>query len=81
MTITEVNNKQTRNAFLDTARVIYANDSNWICPLDDDIEAVFDPSKNVFFEFGKATRWILTDDKGNLVGRVAAFIIEKKAYN
>ena len=81
MTITEVNNKQTRSAFLDTARIIYAQDTNWICPLDSDIEAVFDSSKNNFFEFGKATRWILTDGEGKLIGRVAAFINERKAFN
>jgi hypothetical protein len=81
MTITEVNTKATRKAFLDTARVIYKHDNNWICPLDNDIEAVFDPSTNNFFEFGKAIRWILTNDKGELIGRVAAFINEKKAYN
>jgi hypothetical protein len=81
MTIIEVNNKQTRNAFLDAARLIYKNDSNFICPLDDDIEAVFDPKKNVFYQFGKATRWILTNDNGELIGRVAAFVNEKKAYN
>lgn len=81
MTITEVNTKATRKAFLDTARVIYKHDHNWICPLDNDIEAVFDPSKNNFFEFGKAIRWILTNEKGELIGRVAAFINEKKAYN
>ncbi|WP_345952771.1 GNAT family N-acetyltransferase [Mucilaginibacter sp. PAMB04168] len=81
MTITEVSNKQTRQAFLDTARYIYQHDSHWICPLDNDIEAVFDPSKNVFFNFGKACRWILTDDDGKPAGRVAAFINNKKAFN
>jgi hypothetical protein len=80
MTITEVDDKNTRNAFLDTARSIYRNDPNWICPLDNDVEAVFDPKRNVFFSFGKAKRWILTDDDGKPAGRIAAFINEKKAY-
>jgi hypothetical protein len=81
MIIKEVNNKQTQKAFLDTARLLYARDSNFICPLDDDIEAVFDPARNNFFKFGKATRWILTDANGKLIGRVAAFINDKKAHN
>ncbi|MBS7563437.1 GNAT family N-acetyltransferase [Mucilaginibacter sp. Bleaf8] len=81
MTITEVTNKATRKAFLDTARYIYRNDPNWICPLDNDVEAVFDPQKNVFHQFGKVTRWILTDDAGQPAGRVAAFINNKKAHN
>ncbi|MDT3401835.1 GNAT family N-acetyltransferase [Mucilaginibacter terrae] len=81
MTVTQVAGKRTQQAFLDTARIIYQNDTNFICPLDDDIEAVFDTKKNPFFGFGKAIRWILTDGDGKLIGRVAAFINEKKAYN
>lgn len=81
MKITEVTDKQTQKAFLDVARVIYKDDPNWICPLDIDIAAVFDPDKNNFHQHGKAARWILTDDNGKLIGRVAAFINEKKAYN
>lgn len=80
MTIKEVKDKQARKAFLDVARKIYANDENWICPLDNDIEAVFNPAKNSFFQHGKCTRWILIDDKGDVIGRVAAFINDKKAY-
>ncbi len=46
MTITEVKSRADKNAFLDAARVIYKNNKVWICPLDNDIEAVFDPKKN-----------------------------------
>lgn len=81
MKITEVNDKKTRKNFLDVARLLYKDDPNWICPLDNDIEAIFDPQKNNFHQHGKCTRWVLTDDKGNLIGRVAAFINDKKAYN
>lgn len=81
MNITEVNSKAGAKAFLDAARTVYKNDKNWICPLDNTVEAVFDASKNVFFQHGKCIRWILTDDKGQLIGRVAAFINTRKAYN
>jgi hypothetical protein len=81
MTITEVSSKADKKAFLDAARVIYKDDKNWICPLDNDIEAVFDPQKNNFYQHGKCTRWILTGDDGQLIGRVAAFINNEKAYN
>jgi len=81
MIITEVADKTTRKAFLDTARVIYKNDENWVCPLDIDIEAVFDPAKNNFHQFGSCVRWILKNDEGALIGRIAAFINTKKAYN
>ncbi|RFZ86019.1 GNAT family N-acetyltransferase [Mucilaginibacter terrenus] len=81
MKITEVNSKSDKKAFLDVARIIYRNDTNWVCPLDNDVEAVFNPAKNNFHQHGKATRWILRDNSGKLIGRVAAFINEKKAYN
>ena len=81
MTVTEVKDKATRKAFLDTARIIYKNDDVWVCPLDNDIEAVFDPAKNNFHNDGKCTRWVLTGDNGQLIGRIAAFINNKKAYN
>jgi len=81
MTITEVKDKATKKAFLDVAREIYKNDEIWVCPLDNDIEAVFDPAKNNFHQDGKCTRWILKSDNGQLIGRVAAFINNKKAYH
>jgi len=81
MIITEVNDKATKQAFLDVAREIYRDDDIWVCPLDNDIEAIFDPAKNPFFKHGKCTRWILKDDNGQLIGRVAAFINNEKAYN
>jgi hypothetical protein len=81
MDIVEVTDKATRKAFLDTARIIYKDDSNWVCPLDMDVEAVFDPSKNNFHQNGKATRWILKDTDGKLIGRIASFVNNKKAYN
>ena len=80
MTITEVTNKATKKAFLDAARTIYKNDKIWVCPLDNDIEAIFDPAKNNFHQEGKCTRWVLTGENGQLMGRIAAFINNKKAY-
>ncbi len=81
MIITEVKDKATKKAFLKVAHIIYKNDDVWVCPLDNDIEAVFDPAKNNFHQNGKCTRWILTDDSGQLIGRIAAFINNKKAFN
>ena len=78
--IISVNDKHTRNLFHDVMRLVYKNDSNFVCPPDKVIEGIFTPSKNTFFSHGEATRWILVDEKNNLVGRVAAFINTKKAY-
>ena len=80
MKIAEVNNARTRKAFHDTARIIYKNDDTWVCPLDREIESIFDPSGNVFFKHGEASRWLLYDQKNKLIGRVAAFIDRHTAF-
>ncbi len=81
MKLIEVKDKKTAKEFLEAARVIYKNDTVWVCPLDDSIETIFDPARNVFHQHGEVTRWILKDDNNQLIGRVAAFINFKKAYN
>ena len=81
MTIIPVTDKKTKKQFHDTARKIYRDSKYWICPLDDAIDKIFDPKRNVFFNHGDATRWILKNDKDELIGRIGAFINEKKAYN
>ncbi len=60
MPITEVKDKTDKKAFLDAARIIYQGDDIWVCPLDNDIEAVFDPAKNSFHRHGKAVRRLPT---------------------
>jgi GNAT superfamily N-acetyltransferase len=74
MTIIKVIDRKTKKDFLRTAKEIYKDDKTWVCPLDKDIDAVFDPSKNTYYRHGEAERWILVDDKNNLTGRIAAFI-------
>ena len=81
MHVTEVHDKKSARAFLQIGKAIYKGDPNWICPLDGMIESVFDPTKNIFFTHGEATRWILYNDKGEGIGRVAAFINREKAFN
>lgn len=80
MTIEEVKSNTQRRQFLDVARLIYQNDTNWVCPLDTDIEGVFDPKKNNFHEHGQIKRWVLKSNKGELIGRIAAFVNDKKAF-
>jgi len=79
MEIIEVSDGKTADAFLDVARIIYKNDKTWVCPLDEDLNAVFTPSGNSFFKHGIAKRWILKSNEGQLIGRIAAFIDYKKA--
>ncbi|MDT8400474.1 MAG: hypothetical protein RQ743_02175 [Bacteroidales bacterium] len=79
MEIVEVKNKRQAKLFHDAARLIYMNDATWVCPLDDEIESIFDPARNVFFKHGIVNRWLLYDDASKLAGRVAAFIDENTA--
>ncbi len=80
MILKEVQNKHTAREFLDVAREIYKDDDFWVCPLDKDVEAVFDPGKNNFHSHGSCIRWVLKSDEGKLIGRIAAFINENKAW-
>lgn len=74
MVITEVTDKRSRREFLDVPKILYSNEGIWVCPLDREIESVFDRKRNIYFQHGEASRWILKDSNGKLAGRVAAFI-------
>lgn len=80
MKIIEVNTPSTHRLFLDMVDDIYKNDEHYVRPLDIEIENIFNPKANSFHSHGKAIRWILQNDSGKTIGRVAAFIDEKKAF-
>lgn len=46
----------------------------YIRPLDKDVKEVFDPAKNKYLKAGKMARWIVQDDQGKKIGRIAAFV-------
>jgi len=77
MRLIEIIDKYSAKEFLQVNIEINKNDPNYIRPLDKDIHEVFDPKKNKTFRFGEVTRWVLKDDEGNLIGRIAAFINKK----
>lgn len=77
MTIQEVTTRQHADEFLKLPVMLYHNERNWIRPLDADIESVFDPEKNKAFRSGECIRWILVNDNGETIGRVAAFVNKK----
>ena len=81
MTIAEVTDNSSAKKFIELPRKLYKNDRNFISPLDKDIEAVFDPALNNFHSHGIIKRWIALDDKGETVGRIAAFINHQKNKN
>lgn len=74
MNAKEVLTKHDKTEFLNFPKRLYRGDPDWVCPLDSGIESIFSSGTNNAFSHGKAIRWILTDDKGATIGRVAAFI-------
>lgn len=73
MQVSEVLTKSDKREFIDFAKKLYRDDPFWVCQLDSDIESIFDPSRNKTFSRGEAVRWLLRDEEGNSIGRIAAF--------
>ena len=76
MIISEVKTDKERKDFIEISSKIYEKETNWIRPLDKDINAVFDKKLNKAFRKGEVVRWVLMD-KGNVIGRIAAFYSKK----
>ena len=51
-TLQEVTTKALEEEFIDLPKRLYKGNRNWVCPLDDDIKAVFDPAKNKLYADG-----------------------------
>ncbi|WP_372640134.1 GNAT family N-acetyltransferase [Ancylomarina sp.] len=81
MNIIEVVSQSQKQSFLDFARTLYKNDPNFACPLDGEINGIFDPKENSFFKHGEAICWVLTNEAGQVIGRIAAFINTHKAFS
>ena len=80
MTIKEVSTKAERKAWHRFQRGLYKGDPHFSAPFEATVENIFTPGKNEFFAHGSATRFLLYDDKGKIIGRTAAFINTSKAY-
>lgn len=83
MKIKKVDTPQLARLFLEMPLGLYANDRHYIRPLDKDIQRIFDRKSNNMFAYGDACRWVLFDDNGVCIGRIAAFYdeITAKAYD
>ena len=77
MKIIEVNNAATQQEFIQANVTINKTLPNYIRPLDSEINDLFDSAKNKNYKYGSTKRWILKDEKGILIGRIAAFINTK----
>lgn len=79
MNIVNVAGKKEQKNFLKVAKLLYKDDPVWVCPMDKQINAIFDPKQNTYYSHGTAERWVLKDDSGQLIGRIAAFIDYKNS--
>ena len=77
MQLIEVLDSQLAQAFLQVNADIFKGDPNYIRPLDKDVNEVFDPKKNKAFRFGEVKRWLLADESGKYIGRIAAYVNKK----
>lgn len=77
MQVREVISDSDKKEFIHFPIRLYRDIPQWIRPLDKDIQGVFDKEKNKTFQYGECVRWLLSDERGNTLGRVAAFINQK----
>ncbi len=78
--IKKVENKSDDLAFFALPYKIYKGDKNWTPQIKQEVKSVFDPTKNKYFTHGSCERWILLNENEEIIGRIAAFVNEKKAY-
>ncbi len=79
--IHKVVTSKDKQDFLEVARVIYRDDPIWICPMDKQLHAIFEPATNNYFAHGFAERWVLKSPEATLIGRIAAFVDTDKQIN
>ena len=77
MQVIEVTNKRTAKQFLEVNPALNSSNLHYIRPIDNEVNDVFNPIKNKQFKHGEAVRWILANEKGKVVGRVAAYVSTK----
>lgn len=77
MQLIEVLNDTQAREFIEVNVTLNQSNPNYIRPLEKDINDVFDREKNKTFRHGDCIRWIVRNDEGKLVGRIAAFTNKK----
>jgi hypothetical protein len=73
MIVLEIKTPQLVKEFLALNAKVNQDNPKYIRPLDNEVEQVFNPSKNKRFNTGNAKRWIVKNQAGETVGRIAAF--------
>lgn len=75
--IYEVLTKKDIRLWLGYPSLLYKDDPHYVRPLDSEVEKVFDREQNKLFRHGDATRYLLKDSDGDILGRIAVFYDEK----
>ncbi|MEZ4700659.1 MAG: hypothetical protein R2834_10050 [Rhodothermales bacterium] len=60
--------------FIDFQYTHYASNPHWVPQLRMDVKKTLDPRKNPFFEHGKIETFLAEDERGHVVGRIAAIV-------
>ena len=77
MQLVEVTNPALAKEFIEVNVILNRRTAAYIRPIDKEINEVFDPQYNKAFRNGEVTRWVLKDEEGQLIGRIAAFVNKK----
>ena len=77
MQLIEVSNPSLAGDFIQANVELNRKNPAYIRPIDKEINEVFDPKQNKAFRQGECTRWVLKDDEGRPIGRIAAFVNKK----
>jgi len=77
MQLTEVTTPALADDFIHINNLIHKSNPAYIYPLEKDVREVFDKEKNKTFRFGEVARWVLKNDRGEYIGRIAAFVNKK----
>jgi GNAT superfamily N-acetyltransferase len=77
MKVIEVTEKNNIKKWMALPSHFYKNEPHYIPHIKQDVEKIFDPDKNKTFRHGEVTRWLLLDDNGYAIGRIAGFINKK----
>jgi len=77
----EVITATDKRDFLSFPSMLYKGDPNYVRPLDNDVNKLFDAEKNKRLRRGEAIRWLLVNSDNKIIGRIAAFIDPDTARN
>lgn len=77
MQLIEVTQPEQAKDFIRVNVELNRNVPGYIRPIDKEINEVFDKKVNKAFRHGEVTRWLLKNEDGKPIGRIAAFVNKK----